>query len=389
MDTPTSRPPISLSAPLREMQRWALDWLVSWWQLLHFTVLIATLALAPSSYSRRARSVLAREIVLGSAPHLLWFSLMTTFISLVIIRIVVVTSSSYGLSRYALEMVVRVLVLELIPLTVALFVALRNTLPAGVAFAQALAQVRGKAGGFAMAPSARAPRPADAQEAVMRATGAADAAGTTGAADASGASGATGAAGAVHAADARDAPGAAGAAGSAGAAKAADATDHAAGSGAAGGKAVRTLGEAAEVSAAAAPARLAAAAGRDAELRGISGLQREFFPRAMAGMFAVWLLGAVSCVLTLVLAYLSIYGFTPYALQGYTRVVGQIFNPAVSLILMVKIVFFSFAVGMIPLASAYFGASARLRHVHGLSDMVRMFSVLLLIEAASLMGNYY
>jgi phospholipid/cholesterol/gamma-HCH transport system permease protein len=349
MDTPTSRPPFPLFAPLRELQRWALDWLVSWWQLLHFTVLITTLALAPASYSRRARSVLAREIVLGSAPHLLWFSLMTTFISLVIIRIVVVTSSSYGLSRYALEMVVRVLVLELIPLTVALFVALRNTLPAGVAFAQALAEVRGKAGGFAMAPSARAPRPADAQAAVVRAAGAADPAGV---------------------------------------ADAADATDQAAGPDA-GGKTVHTLGEAAEASAAAAPARLAAAAGRDAELHGISGLQREFFPRAMAGMFAVWLLGAVSCVLTLVLAYLSIYGFTPYALQGYTRVVGQIFNPAVSLILTVKIVFFSFAVSMIPLASAYFGASARLRHVHGLSDMVRMFSVLLLIEAASLMGNYY
>ncbi|MTW02299.1 hypothetical protein GM668_09350 [Duganella ginsengisoli] len=209
-------------------------------------------------------------------------------------------------------MVVRVLVLELIPLTVALFVALRNTLPAGVAFAQALASVRNKGGGFPVAHGARAP-----------------------------------------------------------------------------GAAQPTLGEAAEAAAAAAPAELAAAAEGDAELRGISGLQREFFPRAMAGMFAVWLLGAVSCVLTLILSYLSIYGFTPYALQGYTRVVGQIFNPAVSMILMVKIVLFSFAVGMIPLASAYFGASARLRHVHGLSDMVRMFSVLLLIEAASLMGNYY
>lgn len=264
MNTPSAPPPSPLFAPLRELQRWALDWLVSWWQVLHFTVLVATLALTPSSYNRRARPVLAREIVLGTAPHLLWFSLMTTLISLVIIRIVVVTSSSYGLSRYALEMVVRVLVLELLPLTVALFVALRNTLPAGVAFAQALAEVRGN-----------------------------------------------------------------------------------------------------------------------------GGLQREFFPRAMAGIFAVWLLGAVSCVLTLVLAYLSIYGVTPYALPGYTRVVGQIFNPAVTLILLLKIVLFSFAVGMIPLASAYFGASARLRHVHGLSDMVRMFSVLLLIEAASLMGNYY
>lgn len=334
MNTPTSRPTPALFAPLREMQRWALDWVVSWWQLLHFTVLVATLALSPSSYNRRARPILAREIVLGSAPHLLWFSLMTTFISLVIIRIVVVTSASYGLSRYALEMVVRVLVLELIPLTVALFVALRNTLPAGVAFAQALAEVRGKGGGFPLAHGARLPEPA--------------------AAPVAGASGIAG--GQMAAGSAAPAP---------------------------------TLGETAEAAAAAAPARLAAAAERDAELRGISGLQREFFPRAMAGMFAVWLLGAVSCVLTLVLAYLSIYGFTPYALQGYTRVVGQIFNPAVTLILLLKIVFFSFAVGMIPLASAYFGASARLRHVHGLSDMVRMFSVLLLIEAASLMGNYY
>ncbi len=368
MTIPSSRPPLpagpALFAPLREMQRWALDWLVSWWQLLHFGVLVATLALAPSSYNRRARPVLAREIVLGSAPHLLWFSLMTTFISLVIIRIVVVTSASYGLSRYALEMVVRVLVLELIPLTVALFVALRNTLPAGVAFAQALAETRRRDGGFPAAHGARMP-PDGAPVGMAGAAG-----------------------------DGRGAPGAEGMARTEGAGSAPD-TGRAASLGAPGsaqggaGRAEPTLGETAEAAAAAAPANLAAAAGSDAQWRGISGLQREFFPRAMAGMFAVWLLGAVSCVLTLVLAYLSIYGFTPYALQGYTRVVGQIFNPAVSMILVLKIVFFSFAVGMIPLASAYFGASERLRHVHGLSDMVRMFSVLLLIEAASLMGNYY
>ena len=43
----------------------------------------------------------------------------------------VVTALSYGLSRYALEMVVRVLVLELIPLSAALFAALRSRMPAG------------------------------------------------------------------------------------------------------------------------------------------------------------------------------------------------------------------------------------------------------------------
>jgi phospholipid/cholesterol/gamma-HCH transport system permease protein len=71
-----------------------------------------------------------------------------------------------------------------------------------------------------------------------------------------------------------------------------------------------------------------------------------------AGIFAVWMLAAVSCVLTLILAYLSLYGFTPWALAGYTRVVGQVFNPAVTLILVLKIVFFSFAVGLIPMATS-------------------------------------
>jgi phospholipid/cholesterol/gamma-HCH transport system permease protein len=259
--------PASFINPLKELQDWATDWLASWWQLLHFTVLIATLACTPSSYNHQHRPALARHLVLGSAPHLLWFTLLSALISLVIIRIVVVTSYSYGLSRYALEMVVRVLVLELIPLITALFVALRSTLPAGVEFAQ------------------------------------------------------------MRAAD--------------------------------GGKAA---------------------------LSGWSGLRGEFFPRALAGMFSVWLLGAVSCVLTLILAYLAIYGFTPWALPGYTRVVGQIFNPGVAMILLLKIVLFSLAVGLIPLASSFH--ATRRRHVHGLSDMVRMFSVLLLIEAASLMGNY-
>jgi len=49
---------------------------------------------------------------------------------------VVVTALSYGLTAYALEMVIRVLVLELIPLTAALFVAMRCTIPNGARLAQ-------------------------------------------------------------------------------------------------------------------------------------------------------------------------------------------------------------------------------------------------------------
>ncbi|MDC8756166.1 ABC transporter permease [Janthinobacterium sp. hw3] len=265
-----------LFSVLRRLHRSAMAWLRGWWRLLHFAVLIFSLALSPSTYGRAGRPALARQLVLATAPNLMWFTVLSALISLVLIRIVVVTALSYGLSRYALEMVVRVLVLELIPLTAALFVALRITLPDGIEFAQ------------------------------MRASGALDA----------------------------------------------------------------------------------------LQRQGADLLHREFFPRVAAGVFAVWMLAAVSCVLTLVLAYLSIYGFTPWALQGYTRVVGQVFNPAVSLILALKIGFFSFAVGLIPMASSFYadgaaGRRQRLPGTHGLSDMLRLFSVILLIEIASLMGNYY
>lgn len=254
---------------LHRLHRGTVAWLHSWWRLLHFAVLMLSIALTPSSYRSERRQVLARHLVSDTAPNLAWYGVLSALVSLVLIRIVVVTSQSYGLSRFALEMVVRVLVLELIPLTAAAFVALRTTLPAGLEFAQA-------------------------------------------------------------------------------------------------------------------PGR-----GRDAAI-GEEELHLAFFPRVAAGIFAVWMLAAVSCVLALILAYLSLYGFTPWALGGYTRVVGQVFNPAVTLILVLKIVFFSFAVGLIPMASSfYFGASYRGKVAHGLSDMVRLFAVILLIEVASLMGNYY
>ncbi|WP_395400130.1 ABC transporter permease [Pseudoduganella sp. UC29_106] len=116
----------------RRLQLWALAWLISWWRLLQFAALLVSRAFLPSTYRRDNWRSLSEQVVLASAENLVWFTMLTSLISVVIIRIVVVTSISYGLSRYALEMVVRVLVLELVPLTAALFVALRTTLPAGV-----------------------------------------------------------------------------------------------------------------------------------------------------------------------------------------------------------------------------------------------------------------
>src|SRR5678816_1892067 len=120
---------LSTQGPVPDLARGALSWIAGWWRIIHFGALIFVLALSPSSYARSGRSALARHIYLGTAPILLWFIVLSALLSLVIIRIVVVTALSYGLSQYALEMVVRVLVLELIPLTAAVFAALRCALP--------------------------------------------------------------------------------------------------------------------------------------------------------------------------------------------------------------------------------------------------------------------
>ena len=262
-----------LTSALVRLGRRVRNWSATWWRIVQFSLLIFSLALTPSSYSRANRHAIARQLVLASATNLPWFCVLSSLVSVVLIRIVVVTASSYGLTKYALEMVVRVLVLELIPLTAALFVALRCTLPDGLEFAQ------------------------------LRASGALDA----------------------------------------------------------------------------------------LRRQGVDPLRREFLPRVLAGLFAVWLLAAVTCVAALVLAYFIMYGFTPWALAGYTRAVGQVFIPAVTTILGLKILFFSFAVALIPMASSYHDGSGagRRRPAHGLQDMVRLFSAILMIEMASLLGNYY
>ena len=114
---------------MADLGRAALQWFAGWRRIVMFSARLLVLALSPSTYRGPNLAALSRHLVEDTAPILLWFTLLTSIVSLVIIHIVVVTSVSYGLSRYALEMVVRVLVLELIPLTAAMFVALRCALP--------------------------------------------------------------------------------------------------------------------------------------------------------------------------------------------------------------------------------------------------------------------
>ena len=99
------------------------------------------------------------------------------------------------------------------------------------------------------------------------------------------------------------------------------------------------------------------------------------------------LLALLAGVVALVLAYLVTYGFTTWALPGYTRTVGRVFEPDVVVVFLVKTLLFALAIVLVPLGSALYD-DTRSRISAEVRGLVRLFALLLLIEAASLAANY-
>ena len=251
---------------------------VEWLQLFNLGASILVLTLSPSSYTSANRVSLLRNIYSNTAPILLGFTVLCALVTVVLTRIVMVTAQSYGLSQYALQVVIRVLVLELIPLTAALFVALRCTIPDGAELLALHAK-----GELDMSPS-----------------------------------------------------------------------------------------------------------------KALAGMQREVPPRLVASFFAGITLAALSSVVVLIVTYFASYGFTVSGLPNFTRLFGQVFSPAVSVLFVMKIAFFCLTVSLVPMASALVGMrgtsamhNTTVRTSAELRGLVRMFSLILLIEIASLAGNYY
>jgi phospholipid/cholesterol/gamma-HCH transport system permease protein len=122
---------------------------------------------------------------------------------------------------------------------------------------------------------------------------------------------------------------------------------------------------------------------------GADPVRTQLLPRVLAGVFASITLAALSCVVALVMAYLSVYGFNVAGLPGYTRMFGQVFTPVVTLVFALKTVFFSLAVALIPMTAGMYDTGEATQPDSELGGLARMFAVLLLIEVLSLVGNYY
>jgi len=98
----------------------------AWWHVLRFAAITLATALSPSAYDRVMRRAAARQIHLSAWQALPGFLVACAALSYVLSRIVIDTAHDYGLSGYAPELTIRLLVLEVIPLLAALSVALRS-----------------------------------------------------------------------------------------------------------------------------------------------------------------------------------------------------------------------------------------------------------------------
>ncbi len=232
---------------------------------------VVVAAVSPAVYNSATRTVVMKQIYFTAVQILVPFTLFAALLSFVLIQIVVGTAANYGLSDYALEMVVRLLVLEVLPLVTALFVALRS--------------------GSAI----------NTEVALMR----------------------------IH-------------------------------------NEIEAL-----------------------EDSGVDTLRLEFMPRVIGGMLSVLSLTAITSVLALVLAYLAVYGWQPWSLPDFSRVMGQVFDGAILTSIWLKSLAFGLAVTVIPVAEGL--ATPKMLFMAPISvlrGMVRLFFVLMFIEVASLAFKY-
>ena len=257
--------------PPYRLVRAFVAWLGSWRRVIFFGALALVMVLSPATYDRTNRSMIARQIYITTWQILPWFTMLSSLISAVMIRVVVVSAVSYGLAAFALEMVVRILVLEFIPLVAALFVTMRSALAA---------------------------RPAVAGIHIPR------------------------------------------------------------------------------------------------DLGGLGGLtteriRDELVPRVIAYAFSVLTMIVISGILALILSYIGVYGLSRFGLPQFARTVGQVFDLAATVGFALKVVFFSLAVAVIPVAASLDKPDDDRDDISALQPgTVRMFMALFFIEGLSLVLRY-
>jgi len=231
-------------------------WLAGQYRYLRFAALLLIASLSPSIHDRPTRQRSAQVLCCAAWQTLPGFLLACILLSAILTRIVAVTADSYGLSHLALEAILRVFVVELLPLVSTLFVAMR---------AVPMAMLH-----LASQPGQRAVNLSDA------------------------------------------------------------------------------------------------------------------LPYAVGNAAAVVILAIIGGVVSLIIAYLVVHGFTQWGLPAYNRLIGQVFDPILAIGFSAKILFFGIAVGIAP-ATVVLDPHKYDTGQREMRVMVRLLLILVLIEGSFLM----
>jgi phospholipid/cholesterol/gamma-HCH transport system permease protein len=104
----------------------AVGWFLAWGRAARFAFAVVAAVLSPKLYTPRARIATTQQVYFTAWQVLPGFALFAAALSVVIVEITLHAARQFGLEQYALELTFRALVLELMPLLTAFFVALRS-----------------------------------------------------------------------------------------------------------------------------------------------------------------------------------------------------------------------------------------------------------------------
>jgi phospholipid/cholesterol/gamma-HCH transport system permease protein len=116
----------ALEAWLTRRGQGFFEWFNGWVRVFRFATIAIAGALSPTTYNKATLQVMQKQIYFSAWQILPGFVAFAALFSLLIIEIVGSTARKYGLYDYALELLMRILVAEILPLITALFVALRT-----------------------------------------------------------------------------------------------------------------------------------------------------------------------------------------------------------------------------------------------------------------------
>lgn len=121
----------------------------------------------------------------------------------------------------------------------------------------------------------------------------------------------------------------------------------------------------------------------------VSPMQFEFLPRLIGGVISMLTLAGLACLLTLGLAYVSIYGLNMAGLDTFNQTIAKIFAPSVVVGFFLKGVLFGLVVTLIPItAGLETPKKLFMVPVSVLRGMMRVFFAIVAIEGVSLALQY-